>query len=442
LCGGRDPKHVGSRWVGEAGKCRRPVGNEPVRGIDNITRAFGSRDYRIYAIGNAISLIGTWLQRIAFGWLAWQLTRSPTWLGVISFADLFPSVLLSPWAGALADRKDRLRVVWLSQMTAMSQAFLLAILTSLDAIDAWGLLALALLLGCANAINQPARLALIPSLVARGDLAAAVAINSVIFNLARFIGPAIAGIVIAAGSLSIAFALNALSYLAFQIALFQLRHVTDDFMPAKQNLWRSMIEGYLYAARHQGINALILILAVGTLGTRGMVELLPGLADKLFGQGAAGLASMTAAMGLGAVAGGLWMLRRVSVDGLTAVVFGNTIYTAVALLAFAMTTNFTVGLFSLAVAGSSFTVSGIGSQTLLQTAAIPAMRGRIMALHGMIFRGGPAISAVAMGAASEYLGLRWPIAAGALACIVYWIWARLGQATAARELETIPESAE
>src|SRR5262249_7113700 len=156
-------------------------------GFGNIALAFASRNYRIYVTGNAISLTGTWLQRLAVGWLAWWLTQSGTWLGLVSFADLFPTVVLSPWAGALADRAERLRVIWVSQCIATSQATLLAVLTWLDVINVTGLLPLALLMGIANAVNQPARLALIPELVDRPSLPSAVAINSIVFNGARFI---------------------------------------------------------------------------------------------------------------------------------------------------------------------------------------------------------------------------------------------------------------
>ena len=167
-------------------------------GFGNIGRAFASRNYRIYVTGNSISLTGTWLQRLAIGWLAWQLTHSGTWLGLVSFADLFPTVVLSPWAGALADRAERVRVIWVSQCIATTQAITLALLTYFDAIGIVGLFTLAAMMGIANAINQPARLALIPELVDRANLPSAVAINSIVFNGARFIGPMIAGIVIAA----------------------------------------------------------------------------------------------------------------------------------------------------------------------------------------------------------------------------------------------------
>jgi MFS family permease len=370
------------------------------------------------------------------------LTQSGTWLGLVAFADLFPTVVLSPWAGALADRRDRVRVIWLSQIMAMSQASLLALLTGLDIITIWSLFALALVLGVANAISQPARLALIPNLVERADLPSAVAINSIIFNAARFIGPALAGIIIAEGSIALAFAVNAATYVAFLVALARLVAVKEDSRAAHRRFLPAMVEGYLYAARHKGIGAMLLLMTVTSLGTRGCIELLPGFADKVFGRGPEALAWMTATVGFGAILGGLSMVRRHEIAGLTSLVFSNTLLMSAAILAFTATAVFWVALPCLAVAGFSLVVSGIGAQTLLQSAVDAAMRGRVMALYGMIFRGGPAFGALVMGAVSERFGLRLPVAAGAFCCALYWLWARLRQAHVADQLEVAPGSAE
>jgi MFS family permease len=411
-------------------------------GFGNIARAFANRNYRVYATGNAISLTGTWLQRAAVLWLAWTLAHSGTWLGLVSFADLFPTVILSPLAGAIADRFERVRVIWLSQCIAMTQAFVLAALTYFDAIDIVGLFALAALMGVANAINQPARLALIPDLVDRASLASAVAINSLIFNGARVIGPAIAGLVIAGGSISLAFALNALSYTAFAVALARLDLPPSRRNASERNIIRAMLEGYIYAARHPGIGAMLLLMAITSLGTRGFIEMLPGFADTVFARGPQGYATMTATVGLGAVFGGLWMVRRPAVEGLTSIVFANTVLMSGAVLGFTATAQFWVALPCLWLAGFGLVVSGIGAQTLVQSAVDARMRGRVMALYGMIFRGGPALGAVIMGTLSTHFGLRLPIAAGAILCVLYWLWARLRQNVVARQLEAVPESAE
>jgi MFS family permease len=167
-------------------------------GLGNISRTLAHRDFGIYVAGNSVSLIGTWMQRIGVGWLAWELSHSGAVLGLVAFADLFPGVLIGPFGGALADRADRLRVIKVAQTLIMLQALALFVLTASGGINVPLLVALVLFQGAVIGFNQPARLALIPSLVPRPDLATAVAINSIVFNTARFIGPALAGVVIVA----------------------------------------------------------------------------------------------------------------------------------------------------------------------------------------------------------------------------------------------------
>jgi len=184
-------------------------------GLGNVVLALAHRNYRIYAGGNAVSLVGIWMQRVAVGWLAWTLTHSGTWLGVMSMAEFFPVVFLSPLAGALADRRDRVGIIRVTQIAGSIEATLLAVLVYTNTITIGLLLVLTLLLGVFNAVAQPSRLALIPTLVDRAALPSALAINAIIFNSARFLGPAVAGIVIARVSVGAAFAVNAATYVVF-----------------------------------------------------------------------------------------------------------------------------------------------------------------------------------------------------------------------------------
>ena len=183
----------------------------PLAGFGRIARALRNPHYGRYAAGNSISLVGTWMQRVAVGWLTWQLTESGAWLGAVAFADLFPTVLIAPLAGAAADRWDRLTTLKLGQALLAVQAAVLFGLTASGLITIWSLLGLSLFLGVVAAFNQPARLALVSSLVARQDLPAAVAINAIIFNSARLIGPAVAGLIIVGVGIAAVFAVNAVS---------------------------------------------------------------------------------------------------------------------------------------------------------------------------------------------------------------------------------------
>jgi len=412
-------------------------------GFGNVVRALSIRNYRAYSIGNAVSLIGLWLQRVAVGWLAWELTHSGTWLGLVAFADLFPVVVLSPVAGALADRRDRVWVIRGTLLVSTAQAALLAALTASGFISIWPLFLLTLLLGVANAMNQPARLALIPDLVDRASLPSAVAINSIIFNNARFVGPAIAGVVIAEGSVALAFVINAMTYIAFVAALARLDHVPLEPPAARGRwgMWSETLEGYLYALRHPGIGPILAVFAATSLAARGFVELLPGFTDAVFHRGPQGLAWLTATTGLGAMAGGIWMARRHGIEGLTTVTVAFMLVIALALLGFTASDNFWAALVCLFIAGFGLVVTGVAAQTLVQSAVAPAMRGRVMGLYGMIFRGGPALNALLLGLLSSHFGLRLPLAAGAAFCVLIWLWSRWRQGSWTRALEPAPQAA-
>jgi len=407
-------------------------------GLGNAVLALTHRNYRIYAGGNAVSLVGIWMQRVAVGWLAWTLTHSGTWLGVMSMAEFFPVVFLSPLAGALADRRDRVGIIRVTQIAGSVEASLLAVLVYTGAITIELLLALTLLLGIFNAIAQPSRLALIPTLVDRAALPSALAINAIIFNSARFLGPAIAGVVIAQISVGAAFAVNAVTYVVFLVAMTNLRGLPALPVGATQSVLKASVEAYLYASRHPGIAPMLLMFTITTIGTRGFVELFPGFADSVFGRGPEGLAMLTSTVGLGAICGALWMLLRPAIAGLTRLVLGHTLVISLAILAFTATDRFALALPCVFVAGTAMTITGIGAQTLLQAAVDVRMRGRIMALYGMIFRAGPAVGAVLMGLLSESFGLRLPLAVGALVSCGFWALSRFKQKRMAETLEADP----
>lgn len=389
-------------------------------GLGNVARALSHRNYRIYISGNAVQLTGTWLQRVSCGWLAWTLTHSGAWLGIMSMAEFLPVLFLAPLAGVMADRRDRVTIIRITQLIACGQAILLAILVSTGVINVYLLFALVMLLGINQGIAQPARLALIPTLVDREALPSALAINSIVFNGARFIGPAIAGVIIAHIGIGTSFAVNAMTYIAFQVSLANLRDIPKMPAPPAQNALRASLDAYNYASRHPGIAPMLLLFAVTTIGTRGFIELFPGFADSVFDRGPQGLAMLTSTVGLGAIFGGIWMLIRSQITGLTTIVLANTLVMSLAIIAFTATDVFAMALPCVFVAGAAMVITGIGAQTLIQASTDRRMAGRVMALYGMIFRAGPALGAVVMGTASVHLGLRLPLAVGAGVSIVCW----------------------
>jgi predicted MFS family arabinose efflux permease len=393
-------------------------------GLGAIPRALAHRDFGTYVAGNSISLIGTWMQRIGVGWLAWQLSHSGAVLGLAAFADLFPTVLIGPFGGALADRLDRLRLIKIAQALGLVQALTLFLLTVSGQVTVPLLLALVLLGGVAGGVEQPARLALVPSLVPRPYLAIAVAINSIVFNSARFIGPALAGLAIVWLGIGVVFALNALSFAAFLLALARLELAPLAPPRRTASVLGAVGEGLRYTATHPGIAPILLVHAVLAVGARPFFELLPGFADQVFGRGAPGLAALSSTVGIGAVVGGFWLAQRSDQARLTGIVLVNSLLMALAALGFALSSWFPAAVACVAVAGFAMVATGVATQTLMQIAVEDEMRGRVLSLFGLIFRGGPALGALAMGAASEVVGLQAPLAAGALvgvaACGLLW----------------------
>jgi MFS family permease len=394
-------------------------------------------NFGIYTAGSTVSLIGMWMQRIAIGWLTWELTGSGLWLGIVAFADFFPVVLIGPIAGAAADRWDRLRVVKTSQAIQLVQATVLWGLTVSGHMSIGVLVALTAFQGVVVAFNQPARLALVPSLVPQADMAGAVAINSIVFNLARFIGPILSGLAIVWSGVAAAFAANAISYVAFLVALARVRIDAGVAAPAeRRSLSADLAQGIRYTATHPGIAALLILLIAVGIGGRPLNELLPGFADELYRSGAMGLSVLASAIGGGAILGGFWLGQRAHASGLTEIALWSALGGALAAIAAIATDRLWLAVPAVVVFGFCMAVCGIAIQTLIQLATDRSMRGRVMGLYGLIFRGAPAVGALGAGVASSYLGLRWPVLLGALLVVVVWSWAYFARERIAAALET------
>jgi MFS family permease len=381
-------------------------------GWHGVRAALSEPNYRNFTIGNVFSLLGTWVQRVALGWLVWELTGSGAWLGAVAFADLFPMVLVTPLAGALADRSDRLRVTRISQALLMVHAGLLAILSALGLLTPGLILVLALIGGVVTAFNQPFRMALLPGLVGRENLISAIAVNSIVFNTARFVGPAIAGLVTAKGSLTLAFAINFATFAVFSWTLARIRLVVVHAPSTSRGLMTSVVEGWRYAIGHVGLGAMLLMLTVVSLCIRPILELMPSYA-ALFGSGATGFALMTSVIGFGSLVGAIWLSRQADPAALATMALSNGLLMGAALLVAALAPREWLGLFALFLLGFGMVVSGIANQTVIQLAVPDHLRGRLLALHSMIFRGAPALGALAIGALSDLTGLRGPLTVGA-----------------------------
>jgi MFS family permease len=375
-----------------------------------LLRALSHRNARIFFGASLAAWTGLWMHRIAVAWLAWELTRSAFWVGMVAFCDLAPAVFASPVAGAVADRVDRVRLAMAAQLALALQAAAVAVLTGSGHMTIGILLGLEVVGGVAAAFAQPARQTLMPGIVPRSDLPAAVACNSLIFNVARFVGPAIAGPVIAIWGVVPAIAANAVGYTlaSLTLPLLTIAPAERRGHPASASLWGEVVEGIRYAARHPGLGPLLLYAAFGAMLLRGVQEILPPYVERLFGRGAESLALLTACFGIGALAAGLWVANRGRLPGTVRLAVWGGLAQAAATVSFVATGFFPLGLLSAALIGAAASVHGISVQTLLQSATDPGFRGRMLALWGLITRGCPAIGALALGAAGEAFGLQWP----------------------------------
>jgi hypothetical protein len=407
--------------------------------LSTLRRTLAEPNCRIFYGGSLLAWTGMWMQRVAVGWLAWELTGSTFWIGIVAFADLFPAVVISPIAGAMADRVDRLRLTIATQLAAIAQAVVLGTLAAANLLTIELLVVLELCLGVAQSFAQPARQSMIPALVPRELLASAVGLNSLTFNLARVIGPAVAGVLIVAiGPVPTVIA-NALAYTVATASLLLLQLDPKERIghAPTRSLWAETVEGFRYAARHPGIGRLFLYAGLLGVLVRPFQELLPGYADQVFGRGADGLALLTGAIGAGALVTGLVTAGRGRLAGLTrqAVWAGGGLIACVGV--FALVRNFELALVACVASGAAMVLHGVAVQTLVQSGAEGHVRGRMMALWGLIVRACPAVGAVALGTIAEWTGLRLPTAAACVLALAVFGWGlvQLPRITAALERE-------
>lgn len=383
--------------------------------FSGLRQAFAIRNFALYTAGNTLSLVGMWVQRLAVGWLMWELTESGAWLGAIAIAEFLPIIILTPLGGVIADRFDRQRISIIAQTFACGQAVALWLFTLTGAISPEILVALMTIGGVTNAMNQAARVTLVVNMVPREVMGTAIAISSIIFNVARIIGPAVAGVLIATTDIAWAFLLNAVSYGAMIVALAMIRIPrVKDSVPPTGSYFRDLIEGGKFTFTHQGVAAIIALTAVNSLFARPLIDLLPGFAGEVFRSGPQGLAILTSAMGVGAICASIWLAQRGRITGLTGIVFIGVLINGAAVSVFALSTNLWTGAALLAVSGFTQACTGTGTQTLIQSSVTDRLRGRVMSVWLVIGRGGPALGAMVMGTLAELVGFGPPLLTGAL----------------------------
>ncbi len=416
-----------------------------LRGIMPITldhsalrATLGIRNFAVFTAGNSLSMVGTWVQRVAVGWLTWELTHSALWLGTVSMAEFIPSVFLAPIIGVMADRFDRRRIAVIGQMLAMVQALLLAGLTISGHITAAIILALQIFSGVLQPMMQTARLVLVPTLVPRENLGHAIAVTSFTFNLSRIIGPAVAGALIAAFGAGYAFLLNGVSYFFVITALVKLNLPPHQAVPSAHaslfgGIWTDFSEGLRYTFGHPGLRWVIFMITVSGVLTWPVTDFLAGIADHEFARGVGGLAALASAQGIGAVCGSIFLAQRKGSSGTAILVAWAVLLNGLSLAAFAVTKIFWLALIILAANGMLLVMGGAGSQTVVQSEAAEHMRGRTLSIWFTLTRVGPALGALGLGSLASIFGFTGPLlAAGLLAAAIASINWR-GQHAAAPE---------
>jgi MFS family permease len=383
-------------------------------------------NFAAFTVANAVSLIGTWMQRIAVGWLTWKLTASGTWLGAVSMAELLPVMFLAPITGVLADRFDRRLIATVGQALAGVQAAALAVLTLSGTITAPVIFALQLVSGVIQPMMQTARLVLVPTLVPRQNMGTAVAITSLMFNLARIVGPALSGVLITTIGAGWSFAANAISYIGV-VAVLALMKVPprEAVTAARAGMWADMRDALDYTRRHPILRWMMpMILIMATLNWP-LGDLMAGIADANFHRGAAGLAALVSAQGIGAICGGLFLAQHRRYDELHWLLPRAMAVSGALMAMFASLDNFHVAVAIIALNGAFNVVVGAGSQTVTQTVAEEHLRGRTLSIWYTVTRAGPAVGGLALGTLASHFGFHLPIIATGLitaAAGLYFVW--------------------
>jgi MFS family permease len=357
-----------------------------------------------FFVGNGLSLVGTWMQRIACGWLIWEWTHSVFWLGILSAGDLLPVVLIGPFAGVVADRWDRLRQNMLAQAVSALFAVLTAVLLATDCLGLIGLVLLTTAQGALSAIIQPARLAMVQQMVPREDVGTAVALNSVNVNLARMLGPAAAGAMILYVDVVWIFAVNAAVTFLFVLILTRLRLTPHLRKPRTRTFLGEMTEGFAHILRDQPLWLILLVMLCGGSMVRAMIELMPAIAAGTFANTATGLAVLTGAAAFGAVASGLTM----SASSVARLLYGAPLcwgLGALAAIALTQAWSSVIAVIAAVVTGAAMNRGLVSTQTFVQLTTPDELRGRVLSVHGLIARGSPALGALIIGFAADRIGL-------------------------------------
>ncbi|MDE3145133.1 MAG: MFS transporter [Bacteroidota bacterium] len=368
--------------------------------------AFKSRNYRLYFIGQSVSLIGTWMQRTVVNWVIYSLTHSKFMLGFTLFATMFPSFLFSFIGGVVADRYDRYKLLLLTQIVSMIQAVLLTVLVFFNHYFVWEIIVLSVMLGIINAFDVPARQSLVYDMVTdKDDLPNALALNSSMVNLSRLIGPAIAGIIIEYFGNAFCFGLNALSFVAVIISLLLMKLPEHIAKPRTKNIAGELKEGLNYVRKAPEIFYVISMLALVSFLVLPFSSLMPVYAKDIFHGTASTYGTLNSVIGLGAFSGAIFLASLKPGTNLRKILTINTFVFGIGLVLFSFTTYYPLALAFAIVAAFGMMSQITITNTLIQTTVDTAMRGRVISIYAMAFFGMQPFGGLLIGSVSQKIGV-------------------------------------
>jgi MFS family permease len=385
--------------------------------VPRFTRALRHRNYRLFFSGQLISLVGTWMQQVAEAWLVYRLTGSAALLGVAGFASQIPVFLLATIGGTVADHSNRHRILVITQTTSMVLPLILAALVFTGHVRVWHVFALAATLGVVNAFDVPARQAFVVEMVGKDDLVNAIALNSSIVNGARTIGPAVAGVLLAAVGEGWCFLLNGLSYLAVITGLLLMQLPARDKHLHHPPALAATVEGFRFVRRSTPIRDLLLLVGLVSFAGMSYSVLMPIFADSILHGGAKGLGLLMASAGFGSLCGALSIASRSSTRGLGRIVGISALTFGAGLMVFALSRAFWLSAVLLFVVGMSMITQAASTNTLIQSMVPDELRGRVMAVYAMMFMGMSPIGALVQGALAERIGAPYTLVIGGGICV-------------------------
>ncbi len=391
-------------------------------------RALRHTNYRRFFIGQGLSLIGTWLQQVAMGWLAYRISGSAWVLGAIAFCGSIGILVLGPFAGVLADRVNRKHALYVTQSLLLVQSVVLAVLAALHVVQEWHLIALALWLGIATGFDVSLRQSLYVHLVEdRADLPNAIALNSILVNMARVVGPALAGVLVGLVGEAVCFALNALSFVAVIFALTRLKWPQERRERSAQGWWESWAEGARWAFGFAPSRAILILVAVVSWSIMPYASLMPVYAKDIYGGGPYTLGLFLASAGAGALLCMLYLAGRSTIRGLTRVIAFSALAAGLGLAAFAYLRFLPLALPLMMVVGGGVILAGSSTNTILQTIVDDRLRGRAASIFSMAFLGVAPLGNLAAGALATHFGAPATFLLNGMLCVLasIWLWRQL-----------------